>query len=56
MGTREKVMKVAVQHIVNWSSGEAYFAIVQGEKILKALRDCRNWNEARAEYRAFLKG
>lgn len=46
---------MAVQHIIDWRSGEAYFAIVCGSEIVKRLRDCRNWTEAAAAYRAFRK-
>ncbi len=46
---------MAVQHIIDWSTGEAYFAIVRGTEIVKPLRECRNWTEAAAAYRAFRK-
>lgn len=43
---------MAVQHIIDWKSGEAYFAIVCGSEILERL-SARNWSEAQAAFRAF---
>lgn len=43
-----------LQHIVDWTSGEAYFAITNGASVARSLKGCRNWTEARAEYKAFL--
>jgi hypothetical protein len=43
---------MSVQHIIDWRTGEAYFAIVRGSQIIKALRDCRNWTEAAAAFKA----
>ena len=50
---RETTM--AVQHIIDWRTGEAYFAIVQGSEILKRL-DTSSWTEAAAALRAFKRG
>lgn len=47
---RENTM--AVQHIIDWQSGEAYFAIVRGSEILKRL-SARNWTEASKAYREY---
>lgn len=47
-------MKLALQRIIDWTTGEAYFAIVRGEQILKPLRHCHNWTDACAEYRTFV--
>jgi hypothetical protein len=47
---RENTM--AVQHIIDWSSGEAYFAIVQGSQVLKRLHTS-SWAEAAAALKAF---
>ena len=49
---RENTM--AVQHIIDWRTGEAYFAIVRGTEILKRL-DTSSWTEAAAAFRAFRK-
>ena len=43
---------MSVQHIVDWRTGEAYFAIVQGREILKRL-STSSWREAAALLRAF---
>lgn len=43
----------ALQHVMDWKSGEAYFAIVRGAVIVKPLKDCRNWTEARTAFKAF---
>lgn len=45
----------AVQHIIDWKSGEAYFAIVRGADIVKPLRECRNWTDAAKAFRAWRK-
>lgn len=46
---------MAVQHIIDWRSGEAYFAIVRGSQILKRL-NTSSWTEAAAALRAFKRG
>ena len=46
---------IAVQHIIDWRTGEAYFAIVRGSEILKRL-DTSSWTEAAAALRAFKRG
>jgi hypothetical protein len=47
-----KEIPMSVQHIVDWTSGESYFAIVQGQKVLKRL-NTSSWKEAAAALRAF---
>jgi hypothetical protein len=47
-----KEIPMSVQHIVDWSNGESYFAIVRGDQILKRL-DTSSWKEAAAALRAF---
>lgn len=42
---------MTVQHIIDWRSSEAYFAIVQGAQILKRL-DTSSWTQAAAALRA----
>lgn len=48
--TQENPM--AVQHIIDWRSGEAYFAIVRGSQILKRL-NISSWKEAAAALKAY---
>lgn len=48
-----KKQKFAVQHIVDWSCGEAYFAIVSGGEIVKRLRGISSWKAAGDALRAF---
>ena len=43
---------MSVQHIVDWRTGEAYFAIVRGTEILKRL-NTSSWREASVALRAF---
>jgi hypothetical protein len=45
--------KHTLQHVMDWTTGEAYFAIVLNGRIVKRL-DCVTNNEARAAYRAAL--
>jgi hypothetical protein len=52
---KETNMNAAVQHIIDWRTHEAYFAVVRGTEIVKPLRDCRNWKEAAAAFRAWKK-
>jgi hypothetical protein len=47
-------MKLSLSHICD-DSGESYFAIIRGNRIVRALRDCASWNEARLAYRAYCK-
>lgn len=51
MVTREE-SNVSIQHIVDWRTGEAYFAIVSAGAIVKRLHTS-SWREAAAALRAF---
>ena len=53
--SEESEVKIAVQHIMDWKTGEAYFAIVSGSMIVKPLRECANWKQAAVAYREFKK-
>jgi hypothetical protein len=50
---RQDTSKHTLQHVMDWTTGEAYFAIVCDGRIVKRL-DCVTNNEDRAAYRSAL--
>jgi hypothetical protein len=44
---------MTLQQVMDWTSGESYFAIVLNGRIVNRL-DCVTWSEARTAYRAAL--
>lgn len=50
-----KAARLTLAHVIRWDTGEAVFALIRDGQIVRELRECRNWREARVAYRTLAR-